>query len=36
MRAGSTLDLAGIFAVDGGMISLLELDNLLPPMAEAA
>lgn len=28
--------IAGIFAVDGGMISLLELDNLLPPMAEAA
>jgi purine-binding chemotaxis protein CheW len=28
--------IAGIFAVDGGMISLLELDSLLPPMAEAA
>ena len=28
--------IAGIFAVDGGMISLLELDNLLPPLREAA
>ena len=27
---------AGIFAVDGGMISLLEMDNLLPPLAQAA
>jgi purine-binding chemotaxis protein CheW len=33
--AGAGL-IAGIFAVDGGMISLLELDNLLPPLAEAA
>ena len=28
--------IAGIFAIDGEMISLLELDNVLPPMAEAA
>ncbi|WAC60646.1 chemotaxis protein CheW [Brevundimonas sp. SL130] len=28
--------IAGIFAVDGEMISLLDLDNVLPPMAEAA
>ena len=33
--AGAGL-IAGIFAVDGGMISLLELDNLLPPQREAA
>ena len=33
--AGAGL-IAGIFAVDGGMISLLELDNLLPPLAQAA
>lgn len=28
--------IAGIFAVDGEMISLLDLDNVLPQMAEAA
>lgn len=28
--------IAGIFAVDGGMISLLELDNLLPAQREVA
>jgi purine-binding chemotaxis protein CheW len=28
--------IAGIFAVDGEMISLLDLDNVLPPLAEAA
>lgn len=35
-RAEGTSLVAGIFAIDGGMISLLEMDNLLPPMDVAA
>ncbi|GLK48168.1 chemotaxis protein CheW [Brevundimonas intermedia] len=34
--AGGAGVIAGIFAVDGEMISLLDLDNVLPQMAEAA
>ncbi|MGY6507292.1 chemotaxis protein CheW, partial [Vibrio parahaemolyticus] len=31
MGHGQGGDVAGIFAVDGAMLSLLDLDNLLPP-----
>lgn len=34
--AGGASVIAGIFAVDGEMISLLDLNNVLPQMAEAA
>jgi purine-binding chemotaxis protein CheW len=34
--AGGSGVISGIFAVDGEMISLLDLDNVLPPTAQAA